>query len=138
MPGHIVAPVSEIPPGSRKLVTVGRRDIVVFNLFGEFFALANTCPHLGGSLYHGIQTARVESPEPGVYAVSAPGEIVKCPWHGWGFDVRTGKSWCDPELVTVRKYKASVHSGAALADDAPRAAETFPVRVEDDYVVVEI
>ena len=46
---HVVAAVSEIPPGGRKLVDASGRAIVVFNLGGEFFALANKCPHRGGS-----------------------------------------------------------------------------------------
>lgn len=136
MASHVVAPVSEIPPGARKLVHVGRREIVVFNLAGEFFALSNRCPHLGGSLCDGVQTAVVESSEPGDYRTSRPGELVKCPWHGWGFDIRTGKAWCDPATIKVHCYDTSVRPGADVAAH-PRAAETFDVRIEDDYVVVE-
>src|SRR4051812_35352664 len=61
MAEHVVAPVDEIPPGTRKLVEVGGRAVVVFNLGGEFYALNNRCPHRGGSLFHGIQTGLVES-----------------------------------------------------------------------------
>lgn len=138
MASHVVAPVSEIPPGKRRLVTIDRREIVVFNLGGTFHALANRCPHLGGSLADGIQTGVVESPEPGVYVETRKGEMIKCPWHGWGFDIRTGRSWCDPATVGLRQYRASVCSGAALAEAPPKAAEIFQVRIEDDYVVVEI
>lgn len=138
MASHVVAPVSDIPPGSRKLVTVSRREIVVFNLSGEFFALANRCPHLGGSLDDGIQTGIVECPEPGIYVETRKGEMIKCPWHGWGFDIRTGRSWCDPDTIAVRQYPAAVRSGAELGPELPKAAETFPVRVEDDYVIVEV
>lgn len=138
MASHVVAAVAEIPPGRRKLVTVNQREIVVFNLGGSFFALANVCPHLGGSLNDGIQTGIVESPEPGVYRETRKGEMIKCPWHGWGFDIRTGRSWCDPNTIGLRQYPASVRSGAALMEDPPKAAETFQVRVEDDYVIVEV
>ena len=41
---HVVAAVSEIPPGGRKLVTADGRAIVVFNLGGEFFALCEPLP----------------------------------------------------------------------------------------------
>ena len=43
---HVVAAVSEIPPGSRKLVSAYGRAIVVFNIEGEFFALSNRCPKM--------------------------------------------------------------------------------------------
>jgi 3-phenylpropionate/trans-cinnamate dioxygenase ferredoxin subunit len=138
MTSHVVARAADIPPGTRKLVELGRREILVFNLGGMYFALANRCPHLGGSLNDGVQTAIVSSPEPGVYETSRRGEMIKCPWHGWAFDIRTGVSWCDPSTIKVRRYPASVQSGAAIAEMAPRAAETFKVRVEDDYVIVEV
>ena len=77
MAAHVVAAVAEIPPGTRKLIEAGGRAIVVFNLDGEFFALANRCPHRGGSLFHGIQTGLIESMEPGEYCYSRRGEMVK-------------------------------------------------------------
>jgi nitrite reductase/ring-hydroxylating ferredoxin subunit len=136
MPGHVVARVDEIPPGERKLVEVSGRAIVVYNLGGEFFALNNRCPHRGGSLFHGVQTGLVESKEPGQYLLSRRGEMVKCPWHGWEFDIRTGKSWCDPARLRVRQYPVSVRSGTDLVE-GPYVAESFPVRLENNYVVVE-
>jgi nitrite reductase/ring-hydroxylating ferredoxin subunit len=136
MATYVVAAVAEIPPGTRKLVDAGGRAVVVFNLGGEFFALANRCPHRGGSLYHGIQTGLVESDEPGQYCYSRPGEMVRCPWHGWEFDIRTGKSWCDPSRIRVRQFPVAVRSGTELVE-GPHQAETIPVRIENDYVVVE-
>jgi 3-phenylpropionate/trans-cinnamate dioxygenase ferredoxin subunit len=136
MASHVVAPVDEIPPGTRKLVEVGGRAVVVFNLGGEFYALTNRCPHRGGSLYHGIQTGLVESKAPGDYCYSRRGEMVKCPWHGWEFDIRTGKSWCDPAHVRIRQYRVAVKPGTELVE-GPYVAESFSVRVENNYVVVE-
>jgi nitrite reductase/ring-hydroxylating ferredoxin subunit len=136
MPGHVVATVDQIPPGQRKLVEVGGRAIVVYNLGGEFFALNNRCPHRGGSLAEGIQTGLVESTVPGHYSCSRPGEMVKCPWHGWEFDIRTGQSWCDPSRLRIRQYPVSVRPGTQLVE-GPYVAESFPVRLEDNYVVVE-
>jgi len=136
MAKHVVAPVDEIPPGTRKLVEVGGRAVVVFNLAGEFYALNNRCPHRGGSLFQGIQTGLVESREPGEYCYSRRGEMVKCPWHGWEFDIRTGQSWCDPTRVRVRQYQVAVTPGAELVE-GPFVAESFPVRVENNYVVIE-
>ena len=136
MAKHVVAAVADIPPGTRKLAQVNGRAIVVFNLGGEFFALNNRCPHRGGSLFHGKQTGLVESDGPGNYRYSRPGEIIRCPWHGWEFDVRTGQSWCDPARVRARRYAVLVQPGTQLVA-GPSVAETVPVTVEDDYVVVE-
>ena len=136
MAKHVVATVSEIKPGGRKLVDVKGRTIVLFNLSGEFFALSNRCPHRGGNLSQGLLTGLVLSEEPGEYRYIRQGEIIRCPWHSWEFDIRTGQSWCDPGKVKTRKYAVSVEQGAKLVE-GPYKAETFPVSVEDDYVVVE-
>jgi nitrite reductase/ring-hydroxylating ferredoxin subunit len=136
MSKHVVAAVGDIPPGTRKLAEVNGRAIVVFNLGGEFFALNNRCPHRGGSLFHGKQTGLVEADGPGRYCYSRPGEIIRCPWHGWEFDVRTGQSWCDPARVRARRYAVQVEPGTRLVA-GPYVAETVPVTVENDYVVVE-
>lgn len=137
MAKHVVAPAAEIAPGGRKLVEVKGRPIVVFNLAGEFFALSNRCPHRGGSLCHGKLVGLVQSSAPGEYRYSRKGEIIRCPWHSWEFDIRTGKSWCDPTKLHIRHYAVSVEHGAELVE-GPYVAETFPVTLENDYVVVEL
>jgi nitrite reductase/ring-hydroxylating ferredoxin subunit len=136
MPRHVVARAADIPWGSRKRVQVGSRAIVIFNIKGELFALSDKCPHRGGSLSKGKLTGLIESSAPGEYSYSRPGEIIRCPWHNWEFDVRTGKSWCDPQRLRLVNYAVSVEPGARLVE-GPYVAETFPVEVEDEYIVVE-
>ncbi len=137
MPKHVVAAVGEIPPGGRKLVEVGEGlRVVVFNLDGEFFALSDRCPHQGGSLCAGLLSGHVESSAPGEYRYIRRGEMIRCPWHYWEFDIRTGQSRFDPGRVRTRRYETRVESGAAL-QEGPYRAETFAVRVEDEYVVVD-
>jgi len=131
-----VASVSEIPPGGRKIVRVAGREIGVFNLGGEFYALLNRCPHQGGKLCLGTLTGLATSKEPGRFEWSRAGEMLKCPWHGWEFDIRTGQSWCDPARTFVRAYPVEVEAGATLVQ-GPYVAERFPVRVEQDYVVLQ-
>ncbi len=136
MARHVVADVDEIPPGGRKLVEVGDRKVVVFNVEGEFFALLDRCPHQGGSLCAGVLTGFVASDEPGQYDYSRPGEFIRCPWHGWHFDVRTGQSWGEPERVYTKPYSVEVTQGRELVE-GPYQAETFDVSIEQSYVVIE-
>ena len=135
MSKHVVAAAAEIPPGGRKLVTVRGRPIAVFNLGGSFYGLLNRCPHQGGSLCEGLLTGAVTADRPGVYRISREGEIIRCPWHGWEFDVRTGQSWCDPNDTKVRAYPVTVEPGTALVK-GPYVAETFEVTAEGAYVVL--
>jgi nitrite reductase/ring-hydroxylating ferredoxin subunit len=136
MARHVVARASEIPPGARKLVRLNGRGVVVFNVKGEFFALSDRCPHKGASLSGGKMTGLVESGGPGDYTYTRVGEIVRCPWHGWEFDVRTGRSYCDPRRMRLMQFNVTVEPGVKVVE-GPYVAETFKVAVEDDYVVVE-
>ena len=136
MARHVVAAVAEIPPGSRKVVEAAGRQIVVFNLDGEFFALLDRCPHQGCRLSTGMLCGEIESKVPGEYKYGRQGEMLRCAWHQWQFDIRTGKSWFDPRRTKVRVFPAHVESGSAL-QEGPYQAETFPVRVEESYVVVD-
>ena len=115
---YVVATVGEIPPGGRKVVEVAGRSIGVFNLGGEFFAIRNRCPHQGGPLCEGRVAGLVSASTPGEYSYTRPGEIIRCPWHGWEYDLKTGQSWFDPRSVRVRAFR--VRSGAVAA--RPRAA----------------
>jgi 3-phenylpropionate/trans-cinnamate dioxygenase ferredoxin subunit len=143
---HIIATVTEIPPGERKLVTLEGRDIGVFNVDGEFYALRNRCPHQGGPLCKGRLSGFVTAKVPGEYEYTRKGEILRCPWHGWEYDIKTGQSWVDPASVRVRSYEVEITSGAEIESEGemaglakgPFMAETYEVTVEEDYVVVEI
>ena len=63
-------------------------------------------------------------------------EFLRCPWHGWEFDIRTGQSWCDPNSVKARPFAVTVEPGENLVK-GPYVAETFPIAVEEDYLVIE-
>ena len=56
--------------------------------------------------------------------------MMRCPWHGWEFDLRTGKSWCDPQRTKVRAFDLKVEEGAALVEETLLRAETFPVSID--------
>jgi len=135
----VVGAVEDIPDGGRKIVEVAGRSIGVFNLGGDFFALRNRCPHQGGPLCEGRRWGAIEAVVPGEVRLSRVGEILSCAWHGWEFDIRTGQSWCDPARLRVRTYDVSVEPGEVLTRvPGPYTAETFPVSVDGDYVVVEV
>lgn len=134
---HVVAEIAEIPPGKRKLVEVGGRAIVVFNHAGNFYALLNRCPHQGGSLCEGKLSGLVTSQLPGDYEYASDKPVIRCPWHQWEFDIRTGKSWCEPDRIRVRTYKTEVKPGSQLVE-GPYRAETFAVKTDGAYVLIEM
>ncbi|HEV2563579.1 MAG TPA: Rieske (2Fe-2S) protein [Microvirga sp.] len=135
MARHVVAAAADFPPGTRRLVTVNDRAVVVFNVGGEYLGIYNRCPHNGGSLAEGVLTGLLQSAEPGNYSYSRAGEIIRCPWHGWEFDLRTGQSFCRAARARARPLPVQVESGKDIIE-GPYKAERVDVRVEDDYVVV--
>jgi nitrite reductase/ring-hydroxylating ferredoxin subunit len=137
MTQHVVAKADEIPPGGRKLVKIGRRELGIYNLDGQYYALANHCPHAGGSLCEGMVTGLVQSSGPGDYQLVREGEFVRCPLHGWEFDIRTGQSYCDPRSMRIRQYNVTLAPGETLAK-GPYVAESFEVRQDENYLTVEL
>jgi 3-phenylpropionate/trans-cinnamate dioxygenase ferredoxin subunit len=141
----VIGTVAEMPPGTRRQVMVGGRAIAVFNVDGQFFALRDICPHQGACLSAGtLVVGSLTASGPGDYTYERSGGSVRCPWHGWEYDLATGQSFFDPTGNRVRQYPVWVEPGDSLADaDAdgripgPFVAESVEISVEADYVVVE-
>jgi 3-phenylpropionate/trans-cinnamate dioxygenase ferredoxin subunit len=102
---YVVGRAADLPPGSRCLVDVpGRRGgIGVFNVAGRFYALRNLCPHRGGPLCLGRLRPYYLPTEVGAYAFERDGEIVKCPWHEYEFEIASGACVVD-ERLRVQTY----------------------------------
>jgi nitrite reductase/ring-hydroxylating ferredoxin subunit len=137
MDRHVVARVDEMPPGARKIVTVKGREIGIFRVGEDFHGLINRCPHQGAPLCQGEIVSRLVAPAPGDYRLTRPGEMIRCPWHCWEFDIRTGQSLCDPHSVQARAFDVVVEPGKTLVE-GPFVAESVKVEVEADYVVVRL
>ncbi len=86
-----VAKVTDVPPGTSKVVIVAGRPVALFNVGGTFFATDNSCLHRGGPLGEG----------------TLDGEVATCPWHGWQYDVKTGGNLGNP-AAKLRTYRVVV------------------------------
>ena len=125
---HIVGKVSELPPGERKIVEVQGRSIGVFNVHGTYYALRNSCPHQAAPLCLGAIKGMTMPGKPGEYVWAREGEILRCPWHGWEFDVTSGRSVCNPHGTRVKTYEVTVEEDASV--------ETYPVTLEAGLIVL--
>ncbi|HET8680069.1 MAG TPA: Rieske 2Fe-2S domain-containing protein, partial [bacterium] len=105
MSRHVVGRAADLLPGQRLLVSLDGIAIGIFNIGGEYHALINRCSHQGGPLCHGVLVGLIQSSGPGEYSVSRHGEILRCPWHAWEFDVKTGRAIVDPHKVRVKTYE---------------------------------
>ncbi len=94
-----VGKAAEIAPGTIQEVHVGGKAIAVANVGGQFYAIDNTCLHRGGPLGGGVMD----------------GKVVTCPWHGWQYDVTTGKV-SQNATVGVGCYRAEVRGDEIYVD----------------------
>ncbi|HKO26098.1 MAG TPA: Rieske 2Fe-2S domain-containing protein [Solirubrobacteraceae bacterium] len=147
----VVGKVSDFENGDRKIVDVNGKSIGVFRIDDRFYALRNRCPHQFGPLCVGELAPRAVSDGPGDVRMDSGPPLLACPWHGWEYDIATGQSFMGPGRgnMAALAYDVSVLPGSEVAEmeksqarpdgriPGPYVAETVPVSVEQDYVVVE-
>jgi nitrite reductase/ring-hydroxylating ferredoxin subunit len=141
----VVAKVEDVPVGGHLVVEVSGREIGLFNIDGEFFALLNRCPHRAGPLCEGEVIRLVVAAKVGEIRLDDRTMVV-CPWHAWEFDIRTGQSYFDPAKMRGRPFPVEVESAAEVGRElaaqsvqlvpGPYVADVIATTVEDDYVVV--
>jgi 3-phenylpropionate/trans-cinnamate dioxygenase ferredoxin subunit len=142
---HVVGRTSDLTEGERMIVEVEGREVGIFNIDGEFFAVRNRCPHLGGPLCRGEVLGLVHSSGPGDVQFDASKRLLTCPWHGWEFDIETGQSYFNPRLK-AKSYEVGTSQGEDTEEDheqavgerapGPYKADVIPVSREDDYIVI--
>jgi nitrite reductase/ring-hydroxylating ferredoxin subunit len=161
---HVVARAADLGEGGRLIVDVAGRSIGIFRVAGRLYGLRNRCPHAGGELCRGRLLGRLSSPAPGRYEHDLGRPLVRCPWHGWEFDLETGVSVVDARGVRVRPYEVCAVSGADLGGgdggggdrgggdrgggggggdrggdgDGAYRAETVEVSIDEEYLVVTL
>ena len=151
---YAVCPIEELPPGTRRIATIAGRSIGIFNVNGELFAIRNRCPHQGGPLClgvtTGITTGRFVDGEQPALAWERDGEILRCPWHAWEFDLRSGQAVFG-QGWRVAVYRAEVDPDAGDAEpvlsavknlppslNVPPPLERYEATVESGIVVVDL
>jgi nitrite reductase/ring-hydroxylating ferredoxin subunit len=109
---YSIAPVSEFPPNTHRVVKVGRREIGVFNVDGAFYALPNLCTHQLGPLCQGKVSGTVICNRETGWKLQwgFENEIITCPWHGMEYHIKTGTCLAFPE-IRLRSYEVWVEDG---------------------------
>jgi 3-phenylpropionate/trans-cinnamate dioxygenase ferredoxin subunit len=90
-----IAPVTDLPPGERLFVEIEAKPIVIFNIAGQYFSIADVCSHDDGPVGEG----------------DVDGYNITCPRHGAQFDIRTGKVVQMPAVVDIPAYPVRVAEG---------------------------
>jgi nitrite reductase/ring-hydroxylating ferredoxin subunit len=142
----VVGKVSDFANGDRKIIDVNGKSIGVFRVDDRFYAIRNRCPHQFGPLCVGTLAQRAVSDGPGDLRMDDGPPLITCPWHGWEYDLATGQSFMGPGRgnMAALSYPVTVQPGGELvpprADGrvpGPYVAETMPVLIDQDYVLVD-
>jgi nitrite reductase (NADH) small subunit len=97
-----VASVRDVPSGTGRAYTVGRYEVALFNVGDALYALENSCPHQGGPLADGW----------------LEDDLITCPWHGWCFNVRTGKMTLG-DFARVPRFEVELREGEIYVSTEP-------------------
>jgi nitrite reductase/ring-hydroxylating ferredoxin subunit len=83
--------------GNRIIQDIEGLEVCVFNLHGEYLALANYCLHEAGPVCEGALTGQIiAEADDFAWDWKREGELIECPWHNWTFDVKSGDNIQDP------------------------------------------
>ena len=97
-----ICPLSQLPPGARRIVEWEELEIGVFNCGGELFAIEDRCSHDDGPLAEGDFDATTCT--------------VECPRHGSLFDLTTGRPKTLPAYAPVRTFPVSIEDDTIILE----------------------
>lgn len=112
----LVSTDTTLPDGKGVTAWVDDVELAIFRVGNEWLAIDGRCPHKGASLAEGC----------------VEGAAVSCPWHGWGFDLRTGA--CDRTPAALRTFAVRADDAGLWLDRSPLALPRTPIVAADDGI----
>jgi nitrite reductase (NADH) small subunit len=111
-----VCGADELLPGETRIVELAGRSIGIHRTSEQIYAIRNVCPHQGAELCRGVVGSTMLPSDAHTYVVGLQERVIRCPWHGWEFDMQTGRSLFDPEHVRVKTYRVVVEDGTVIVE----------------------
>lgn len=109
----VVCKQEEIEPGDMMEAKLGPIPIIVCRTpDGEFYALANRCLHQGAPLSEGVLCgAAAPTDSPGEYNYIKEGEVLRCPWHGIEYDIKSGGRMLADPHSKLKSFNVDIEEG---------------------------
>lgn len=109
---HAVGALSDFPAGEFILRNVDGQDVGIVKLrSGEFRAIRNYCPHKGAPICRGKIGGTWPPVAPGDLKYDREGEVLVCPWHGFEYDLQTGREMFGTGLTRLRMFTVQIIDG---------------------------
>jgi nitrite reductase/ring-hydroxylating ferredoxin subunit len=114
---HALFGEDELAPGDMRAVDVDGLAIVVARTpDGAYRAIRDICPHYGTPLSHGTMAPLWDGSQPGEYHQQAQRYVLRCPWHGYEYDLTDGRCPADPKRYRVRAYDVTTEGGTVYLE----------------------
>jgi len=111
---HRVGDAEGIRRDGCRIVDVDGRPVGVISVGDEFYAIHDRCPHMGASMCTGSLGGTFVPAGPQELVYGMENRVIRCPWHGWEFDLGTGRSLLEPERVGLRTYRVTQEDGQVV------------------------
>ncbi len=108
-----VGPAETVVAGKCTIVEDGKLSIGVYRIDDAFYAIRNSCPHQGAPLCQGRVMGTHAPGEVHHYTPDLEGRVQRCPWHGWEFDIPSGKGLYDSR-ARIKTYRCVVDDDGVL------------------------
>ena len=110
-----IGPIESFAIDRPRTVEIEGRTLVIVRTPSGFFALGNRCPHQGGPICHGRITGTMLPSAANEYVYGEDGQVVRCPWHGYEFSIRTGESIGGTVRGRIPVFEIEVRDNAVFA-----------------------
>lgn len=104
---HFAGTVKELKEQGRMIVQVKKLEVGIFNVSNHYYAWVNVCPHAAAPICEGVICGTRLPSLVYDYKYGKEQEVIRCPWHGWEFDLQTGKHLAE-EKVKLREVEVEV------------------------------
>jgi nitrite reductase/ring-hydroxylating ferredoxin subunit len=116
--------VEDFADGKMAIREVGGQSIGIFRNSGSFSAMLNICPHRAAPVCQGVIGGTMLPSAPGEYIYGLDGLVLRCPWHGWEFDLRTGESVGPVDKRNLTMVSVMVEGDEVYVDVKARVGST--------------
>ena len=111
---HPIGETADVRDDGCRIVDVNGRAVGVISVDDEFFAVHDRCPHMGASMCEGTVSGTFMPAAPYELVYDKHDRVIRCPWHGWEFDLETGRSLLEPERIGLKVYPVTVEDGVVV------------------------
>ncbi|MEK3724026.1 Rieske (2Fe-2S) protein [Paenibacillus sp. FSL H8-0034] len=109
---YFAASEEEVMALGKKIVVIKNMEIGIFYVGGRFYAWRNLCPHAAAPVCKGLINGTTLPKDVYEYEFGYEGQILRCPWHGWEFDLTDGRHLAPDSSAKLRGYEVRVEDGS--------------------------